>query len=358
MTDYPNASSYLDRHGRRRWRFRRAGRTVPLPGQPGEPAFESAYLAAIEGRPAATTAHIVRHPAAAAPQSLRAAWRLVATTVPEWRRLSPSTRARQERIADLFLKSPVAPGTALIWGDVPMADLRRRHLRTLLASMSDTPHAARHLLVVIRRMILVAMDHEWIEIDPSYKLQWRPDYTGWKSWPDDIRARFEARWPIGTTPRLAYALALWLGNRRSDIVSLTPSAIDGNCIHIQQKKTGRRLILEITPMLREVLDATDLSGPTILKTQAGAPFSSKSLTGRMADWTRAAGIPPGYTLHGLRKAFGRMLAEGGASTRQIMEALGVSDIQHAELYSRAADQRLLAKEGMEKVVKLIRPNKG
>jgi integrase len=58
----------------------------------------------------------------------------------------------------------------------------------------------------------------------------------------------------------------------------------------------------------------------------------------MRDWTKAAGMPPGYTLHGLRKTLGKALAEHGATTRQMMDVLGHDNIAHAELYSRDADQ--------------------
>jgi integrase len=77
----------------------------------------------------------------------------------------------------------------------------------------------------------------------------------------------------------------------------------------------------------------------------------------MADWTKSAGLPPGYTLHGLRKTLGKLLAEGGATTREIMDTLGHTDIQHAELYSREAEQEVLAKAGMKKVVGLVTPGK-
>ena len=360
MTDrHPNAGPYTDRHGRTRWRFRRSGKTIQLPGEPGEPGFEAAYLAAVEGRPAPKKpkASVIRHPNAAAPRSLRAAWKQVPTSLPEWRRLGPASQLRQSRIAEAFLARKVQKDSDLIWGDVPVADLRRRHLKAIIAEMADRPHAARHLIVVIRRMILVALDEEWIDTDPSYQLKHRPEYIGRKAWPEAIRQKFEKRWPIGTTPRLAYALGLWLGNRRGDIATLAPDAIEGDKIRIVQRKTGRELVLDITPMLREVLDATDLSGPTILKTQFGEPFSINSLTGRMADWTKAAGLPKGYTLHGLRKTLGKMLAEGGATTRQIMDTLGHTAIAHAELYSREADQAHLARQGMDAVVKLVASRK-
>lgn len=46
----PYLSSYEDRHGKTRWRFRRAGKTIQIKGLPGETEFEAAYKAAIEGR--------------------------------------------------------------------------------------------------------------------------------------------------------------------------------------------------------------------------------------------------------------------------------------------------------------------
>jgi site-specific recombinase XerD len=44
-----------------------------------------------------------------------------------------------------------------------------------------------------------------------------------------------------------------------------------------------------------------------------------------------------------------MLAESGATTRQIMAILGHDDINHAELYTREAEQRRLAADGMRKL---------
>ena len=46
----------------------------------------------------------------------------------------------------------------------------------------------------------------------------------------------------------------------------------------------------------------------------------------------------------------KALAENSATTRQIMGILGHDDIQHAELYTREAEQRGLAADGMEKLV--------
>lgn len=350
MDKFPNVSSFPDKKGVLRWRFRKTGhKTVMLPGQPGEPQFQAAYEAILAGQKPKPAAQVVRHPSSAAPRSLRAAWKIVTTKTPAWKKLEPVSRDRQRAIAERFLSARIDEARPMTWGEAPIADLRRRHINAILAERSETPHATRHLLGAIRKMISAAMDEEWIENDPSQGISYRPEYTGWRAWTTEERLAFEKRWPVGTTPRTAYALALWLGNRRGDVATLTVAAIKGDLVEVTQGKTGKKLRIAITPMLREALDAADLSGPTVIKTAYGEPFSTKGLTGRMAEWTKAAGIGPGCTFHGLRKTLGKLLAEGGATTRQLMDTLGHSDIAHAELYSREADQERLARDGLNLV---------
>lgn len=357
----PHLSSFEDRHGTRRWRFRRDGKTISLRGNPGEPAFEEAYQAAIAG--IAQPKKVVRHPNAALPKSFGAAWKIVLSSA-EWKKHGPATQLKNETLANLFLNKRIVPDDPMTWKDIPVHEMKRRHLKALISEYSDTPHKAKHILTAIRKMINVALDEEWIEVDPSYKMNWRPEYIGWKAWTDEAMVKFEARWPVGTTPRLVYSLALWLGNRRGDIAALRwdqrcsktvfldgeAKSVDG--FELRQGKTGKQLFLPITPILSEVLDATPRQGETVLVTAYGEPFSPKSLTGRMADWTASAELPKGFTLHGLRKTLGKMLAEGGASTRQIMDTLGHDDIAHAELYSREAEQARLATDGMSRIVRL------
>jgi integrase len=98
-----------------------------------------------------------------------------------------------------------------------------------------------------------------------------------------------------------------------------------------------------------VLEATERKGEYVVLTQWGKPFSVKALGMRMQGWTRAAGLAPGHTMHGLRKTLGKLLAENCATTREIMAVLGHDCIQHAELYTREAEQRRLAAEGMKKL---------
>lgn len=361
MTEDPEKRPYLskftDRHGRTRWRYRRAGRTVSLLGEPGDPAFEEAYRAAVEGRKP-NIAEVISMPGAARPGSFRDAWRKVQRS-PEWKAHDPATRTKNTRLAEEFLDLRLVEDNPALWGDMPVKDLKRRHVKEIIARFSATPHKAKHLVVTLRKMIAVALDEEWVETDPTWKLTFRPEYKGWRAWTEDERARFEARWPIGSTPRTAYGLALWLGNRRSDIARIRWDWIDfrRGTATIEQKKGGKVLVLPLTPMIVEILSAVERRDDVVLVTAYGKPFSEKSLTGRMADWTESAGLPKGCTLHGLRKTLGKLLAETGATTRQLMGTLGHDDIAHAELYSREAEQERLARDAMTRLTRSMAPKK-
>lgn len=346
--DYPYASSYLDRHGKRRWRFRRNKKTIPLPQGPGHPTFEAAYGAALAGKQI-EKAKIHRLPTAAAPRSLRAAWRILIIDTLGWKNLDDGTKQNQTAIAERFLNEPIVEGEPTKIGDVAVADLKRKHINALLARRSATPHAAAHILRLIRKLTGVALDQEWIEFDPTYRIKFRPPFKGWKAWPEDVRAAFENRWPIGTTPRLVYSLALYLGHRRGDVAVIRWSDIENVGANVVQSKTGKALWIPMHRELVKVLKGTERKGPTIAVTQYGRPFSPKALGMRMQDWTKAAGLPSGYTLHGLRKTLGKLLAEHGATTKQIMAILGHDDMAHAQLYTEEAEQKVLASDGMDKM---------
>lgn len=103
----PYISSYTDRHGKLRWRFRRGKVTKPLPGGPGEERFEQAYDDLLNGRP--VRAEIIRHPNHALPRTLKAAWRLAAAANNiEWRKLGNKSRElyidRAERLLAYLVK--------------------------------------------------------------------------------------------------------------------------------------------------------------------------------------------------------------------------------------------------------------
>jgi len=350
--DYPYAKPFTDRHGHERWRFRRNGKDKYLPGSPGTAEFDEAYNAAVEGR-IPRKATVRKHPSSALPQTFRAAWNLVLKS-PEWRALDDATVSKNTKLAIEFLDLKVSPDHPDMWGDMKVADFRRRHMRSILADFSETPHKAKHLLTTIRKMFSEALDEDWIEHDPTQKLKWRPAYEGWRAWTMPERKKFEARWAIGSVPRAAYALALWTGCRRSEVATQLWSDVDFEASRItvrQIKGDGKILRLLMLPMLAEALQGIPRRADTVLSTEYGKAFSEKSLTGMMAHWTRLAGMKPGCTFHGLRKTLGKYLAEEGATAKQAAGILGHDDLDHVELYSREADQERLAVDGLNLLIR-------
>lgn len=372
LEDYPGVTPFTDRHGKQRWRYRakgRGGRQTNLPGNPGDPEFQIAYEAAIKGiKP--PTAQVKVIPGASLPKTFGAAARDLEKTA-KWKRYDAATRSKNTRLLEEFLESRVVEEDPTTWRNAPIPATKRTYLKDYLSRFDDTPAKRKHMLVAIRKLIAVAFDKEWIEIDPTTRLDEPPQTIGWKAWTPEAMAKFEERWPVGSAARTCYGLALWLGNRRGDVAALSWSdrttrrvvvggevkEIDG-FEFIQNKNRnrngGKKLFIPITPMLAEILEPLDKDTPAVLMNAYGNPFSPKSLTGMMAHWNKLAGNPPGFTLHGLRKTLGGMLATGEATTRQLMDVLGHDDIEHAELYSRSAEQARLAHAGMEKVVKLVR----
>jgi integrase len=107
--------------------------------------------------------------------------------------------------------------------------------------MADRPHAASDALVVLRKMIVTALDLEWIQHDPTHKLRYSPEIDGHRAWTDDERAKFEKRYPLGTMQRTTYACALYTGQRRGDLVRIKWADFKGGKLPLVQQKTGKRL---------------------------------------------------------------------------------------------------------------------
>jgi integrase len=77
----------------------------------------------------------------------------------------------------------------------------------------------------------------------------------------------------------------------------------------------------------------------ILTTEYGKPFTVDGFSGWMRDAMTKAGLPLDCKPHGLRKTFGRLLADSGASAHDIMAAMGHLSLAEAERYTREADRR-------------------
>jgi integrase len=125
-------------------------------------------------------------------------------------------------------------------------------------------------------------------------------------------ARFEAAHPIGTRARLAFALLLYTGQRRSDVVRMGPQHLAkssdwpyGTLTVDQQKTEGSEeshLEIPVHPKLREIVDATPMIGvKTFLVTHFGKPYSAPGFGNWFRELCDRADCPD-VSAHGLLRS--------------------------------------------------------
>ena len=128
---------------------------------------------------------------------------------------------------------------------------------------------------------------------------------------------------------------------RSDIV--------GGCIAVKQEKTGVELGIEIHPDLANALKAGPSKGLTLIGDEHGRPIKRAALSHLMRVAIREAELPARCVPHGLRKATLRVMAENGASAKQLGAVSGHKTTKELDRYTAAADQPTLAAAGIASI---------
>jgi integrase len=127
-------------------------------------------------------------------------------------------------------------------------------------------------LKILRVLIRHAIELNGLNYNPTLGIK-RPKMQEIRSWTDAEIAQFEARWPIGTKQRLAFALMLNTGQRRSDVHRMTWADLVGDSIRVVQQKTGAKLTIHLTREVGAILAQTARNHVAILTTRSGKPFT-------------------------------------------------------------------------------------
>lgn len=225
-----------------------------------------------------------------------------------------------------------------------------RHVGNLISNMSSTPSAANNLRKRLDKLFRFAIELGWRTDNPAREVSGiRIKSTGFATWQEEQITQFQAHWPIGTMQRLAFDLALFTAQRRSDVRIMGPQHVTGGEIRVKQLKTGKEMLIPIHPRLAESIAATSTGHLAFVVSKRGAPFSDKSFGMWFTRQCRAAGLV-GFSMHGLRKAASRRMAEAGLTNQQIKAITGhVTDSEVAR-YTREAEQALIARKAMAATV--------
>lgn len=325
---------FRDRHGRDRYYFRRpGGDRTPLPGLPGSTEFIAAYHAAMSG---VEPRKANMPPVSSARSFDRLAFEYFAS--PQYLSRAPSTRYASRKAIERMIRDENI-------GHRLVAEMERRHVMSIVAKHKDRPGAANDYLKKLRTLIRFSILLEWRKDDPTTLVK---GYRSgeWHTWTDDEIAAYEARWPVGTPERTAFALLLYTSQRLADVARMTWADAQGGKIAVVQSKTGTRLQIPVHPELLKALEAHERRGVVILVSLPGRPFSTKGFGNWMAKNIEAAGLPPGCVTHGIRKASARRMAEAGLSAKQIGSLTGHRTLKEVSRYTAAADQVKLAESAI------------
>lgn len=248
--------------------------------------------------------------------------------------LRSSTRENRRRIVE---KIRAKGETALI------RDLLPKHIRADLEGLG--PEAANNRLKVWRAICKHAIGRDWIEANPASGITKRRGAgDGFHCWTDDEIAQFRRHHASGTKPRLAMELALWTAARRSDLVLLGRQHMSRGSLTYTSQKTGVTCCIPVLPEAQREIDQLPKGQMLFLETQGGHPHSVKAFGMWFKRHCKAAGLPDRCTIHGLRKARARIMAEEGRTAHSIMAWGGWKTLSEVSHYTEAVNRRRLTHE--------------
>lgn len=330
----PHLHREVTRHGRVVWYVRadKKGPRIRIKADYGTDEFKATYDAAIRGEAPPTKADY----AAATLGWLVARYRESTA----WTALALSTRRMRENI----LKHVLAKAA-----HEPFTRVDRKAIVAGRDRRKDTPNAARHFVQTLHGLFDWAVEAQHAAVDPTLGVKVkRPKTEGFKIWPADWHDKFKARWPLGTRPRVVYAVAYCTGLRRGDLVVVGRPHVKGNRGKLRTEK-GK--ILAYFPFDSEVQEAI-ATGPvgelTFIASESGQPITKETLGNYMRDWCDAAGVAG--SLHGLRKAKATYVAEHGATEAELDSMFGWKrGSGTSAIYTKTADAERLAGNAIDKL---------
>ncbi|WP_462118644.1 tyrosine-type recombinase/integrase [Methylorubrum extorquens] len=213
------------------------------------------------------------------------------------------------------------------FGDLPLGALTDRRTRGEFMAWRDrlalrSRRQADYAWSVLARVLSWGLDRGLILANPCEKggRLYHAARTD-KVWTAADEAAFLARAPQHL--RLPLIMALWTGQRQGDLLRLTWAAYDGSTIRLKQGKTGARVVIPVSGVLRAALDAIPRLSPVILLDSEGRPWTSDGFRSSWRKACKACGVTD-LTFHDLRGTAVSRLALASCSEAEIATLTGHS----------------------------------
>ena len=275
----------------------------------------------------------------------------------DYKLLDPRTQHVRRQILEGTFDEPIAPDSSKFFRDLPISQMTVDAVEVLRDRKLAFPEGANGRVKAIRAVFKWAVRKKGPDkrslapINPARDVPYfkSNNPSGHHTWTLKEVRQYEERHPTGTKARLALALLLLFGQRRSDVTRLGRQHVRGSTITFTQYKgrnqEPKQLTLPILPALQEVIDASPCGDLTFLVNDLGRPFTDAGFGNKFREWCDQAGLHH-CTAHGLRKAGATIAADNGATAFQLMAIFGWTDLRMAEKYTRKANQAKLARSAM------------
>lgn len=337
---YPFMRHEKNRHGNWRWYVRRGSKRIRLPNDYGTDDFWEAYEAAVKGE------KIVKPV-----KSGSLAWLV--------ERYKDSVQFTQGATTTRYFRSRTLQRVVEAAGPMQFANVSAAQIHKGMDDRAAAPHTANHFLTAMRLLFDWAKLNGHVKINPCDGIKpLRIKIIGHPVWSIEQVEQYRARHKVGTRARLAIDMLLFTGLRVSDVIRIGRQHVRQGVLSIKTKKTNTQVHIPIFAELRASIDASPTSDLTFLTAQRGRPFQApQSFTAWFAKRCEEAGLAgTGLSAHGLRKAGATIAADDGASPHELMAMFGWTRIAMAEVYTKEADRRRLARVAAERIANTFAPH--
>jgi integrase len=188
---------------------------------------------------------------------------------PDFKRLDRKSQATRRLVIEACLREPRRPGALELMRDCPISGLSTAHIKMLRDRRAAQPGAANNRRKYLSSVFGWAVENNLMRLNPAREVRKIKYVTsGFHTWTRAEVLHFEDHHSIGTKPRLALALLLYLGVRRGDVVTLGRQHVRDNWLcfvpretRYRRERMSERLIL---PPLADIIGRSPTGDMTFL----------------------------------------------------------------------------------------------
>ena len=239
------------------------------------------------------------------------------------------------------------------FGRFPIKGMTRKVALEYRDSYAEMPGKANNSIKIMSRLYSFAVDRTMIVANPLLRIKKLKmgQYRGWTM--EEINSFREV---APDYMKIALDLALYTGQRQSDVIKMRWNQIKDNGIEVKQQKTGVSLWIPIHKKLHTTLEkarkaqrvAHKVMPTTIVATRNGKPYNRGWFVAEWIETADKAKLPDECVFHGLRAAASSFLAEAGCTDEQIQSITGHTTKSMVEHYTKSANQKIMVKAAIKK----------